>query len=413
MSNYCYYIPEFNSVVTFNEDQILEEISDDDEMLEVTKTIVRNICKLATEAAYNMVREHVTKLTEHFNKAINARTTELDHMQRTLETLDEAFNTMQKSLKVHKELVKYYNESYDLLKQQLDQLPADADNGSSGHQSKMPDPPTFSGSGESKSTLEDWLNHVTLYYSSVSIVTDEQKIICALGRLRSLATTYIRSYFDKNRENKDLGSWDDFIKELWGIYGQLDELSGAKDEIAKLWENKHLAKEDFLKYAKQYKTLARLVDYEDKLHIDKLFDVIPQNLRQTLVYMKVSNIVPKKWTEFMNILILIYKELHSKKVQSHIFQNSKKDKDNGNLTSNDKGKGKQEANSSNTQKAKKFCKICDAMGKKSKAKSYNTDDCYDKPDNKSKHSAASSSLLSSTSSSAQGQQRSGSTLGTS
>lgn len=413
MSNYRYYVPEFNPVVTFNEDQILEGISDDDEMLEVTKTMIWNVCKLATEAAYNMVREHITKLTEHFNEAMDARTTELDHMQWTLETLDEAFNATQESLKVHKELVKHYNESYDLLKRQLDQLPADAGNGGSGRQPKMPDPPTFSGSGESKSTLEDWLNHVTLYCSSVGIVTDKQKIIYALGRLRSPATTYMRSYFDKNRENKDLGSWDDFIKELWGIYGQLDESSGAKDEIAKLWENKHLAKEDFLKYAEQYKTLARLVDYEDKLHIDKLFDVIPQDLRQTLVYMKVSNTVPKKWTEFMDILILMYKELHPKKVQSHIFQNGKKDKDNGNSTSNDKGKGKQEANSSNTQKAKKFCKICDAMGKKSKAKSHNTDDCYDKPGNESKRPAASSSLSSGTSSSAQGQQRSGSASGTS
>lgn len=129
MSNYHYYVPEFNPVITFNEDQILKGVSDDDEMLEVTKTMIRNVCKLATETAYKMVRAHITKLTEHFNEAMDARTTELDHMQQTLETLDEAFNATQESLKVHKELVKHYNESYDLLKRQLDQLPADAGNG--------------------------------------------------------------------------------------------------------------------------------------------------------------------------------------------------------------------------------------------------------------------------------------------
>lgn len=53
------------------------------------------------------------------------------------------------------------------------------------------------------------------------------------------------------------------------------------------------------------------------------------------------------------------------------------------------------------------------MGKKSKAKSHNTDNCYDKPSNKSKCPAALSSSSSGTSSSAQGQQRSGSTSGTS
>lgn len=42
----------------------------------------------------------------------------------------------------------------------------------------------------------------------------------------------MRSYFDKNRENKDLGSWDDFIKELWGIYGQLDEVPDDEDDKA-------------------------------------------------------------------------------------------------------------------------------------------------------------------------------------
>jgi len=42
-----------------------------------------------------------------------------------------------------------------------------------------------------------------------------------------------------------------------------------------LWVNKDLAKKNFVKYAEQYRTLARIVNYNNKVHIDKMKEVIP------------------------------------------------------------------------------------------------------------------------------------------
>jgi hypothetical protein len=80
-------------------------------------------------------------------------------------------------------------------------------------------------------SLEDWMNQVALYCSSSGIVTDHQRIVTALTRLRSPATTYMKKYFDDNRLGKDLGSWDNFASELNAIYGRRDDKEGAKDEI--------------------------------------------------------------------------------------------------------------------------------------------------------------------------------------
>ena len=67
---------------------------------------------------------------------------------------------------------------------------------------------------DSKMSLEDWLNNLTLFCSASGIVTDHQKIVCALARLRSPATVYLKKYFDDNTAGKDLGEWTKFVKEL-------------------------------------------------------------------------------------------------------------------------------------------------------------------------------------------------------
>lgn len=51
-----------------------------------------------------------------------------------------------------------------------------------------------------------------------------------------------------------------------------------------------------------------------------------------------------------------------------------------------KGKGSQQVNSQET-KPRKLCQICAAKGLTFKAKSHNTNDCYDKPGNESKRPA--------------------------
>jgi len=70
---------------------------------------------------------------------------------------------------------------------------------------KVPEPPTFAGS-ENKMQLHDWLSQIALYCLASGIIVDDQKIICALTRLRAPASTYIKSYYDKVQAGQGVGS---------------------------------------------------------------------------------------------------------------------------------------------------------------------------------------------------------------
>jgi len=113
---------------------------------------------------------------------------------------------------------------------------------------KVPEPPTFAGS-ENKMHLYDWLSQIALYCSASGIISDDQKIICALTCLRAPASTYMKSYYDKAQAGLSVGSWGDFAQELKNIYGQRDDKKGAKKELMALWANKDLARKNFVKYA--------------------------------------------------------------------------------------------------------------------------------------------------------------------
>jgi len=73
-------------------------------------------------------------------------------------------------------------------------------------------------------------------------------------------------------------SWSNFVQELKNIYGQRDDKEGAKKELTALWVNKDLAKKNFVKYTERYRMLARIVSYSDKVHIDKIKEVISDEL---------------------------------------------------------------------------------------------------------------------------------------
>jgi len=142
---------------------------------------------------------------------------------------------------------------------------------------KVPEPLTFAGS-ENKMQLHDWLSQIALYCSASGIIADDQKIICALTHLRAPASTYMKLYYDKVQAEQGVGSWGDFAQELKNIYRQRDDKKGAKKELTALWVNKDLARKNFVKYAERYKTLARIVNYSDEVHIDKMKEVIPNEL---------------------------------------------------------------------------------------------------------------------------------------
>jgi len=142
---------------------------------------------------------------------------------------------------------------------------------------KVQELPTFTGS-ENKIHLHNWLSQIALYCSASGIITDNQKIMCALTRLHTPASTYMKSYYDKVQAGQGIGSWGDFAQELKNIYRQRDNKEGAKKKLMALWINKDLAKKNFVKYAEQYRTLTRIVNYSDEVYINKMKEVIPNKL---------------------------------------------------------------------------------------------------------------------------------------
>jgi len=80
-----------------------------------------------------------------------------------------------------------------------------------------------------------------------------------------------------------------------------------------------LAKKNFVKYVERYRILARIVNYTDEVHIDKLKEVVPDELQNALVMYEITNQTPKNWDDYIKLLISTYKVLHPDKTQGAIF----------------------------------------------------------------------------------------------
>ena len=108
-------------------------------------------------------------------------------------------------------------------------------------------------------------------------------------------------------------------QELKNIYGQQDDKERAKKKLTALWVNKDLARKNFVKYAEQYRMLARIVNYSNEVHIDKIKEIISDKLWNVLVIYEITNQSPKTWDDYLKLLIQAYKALHLDKAQSVIF----------------------------------------------------------------------------------------------
>jgi len=70
-----------------------------------------------------------------------------------------------------------------------------------------------------------------------------------------------------------------------------------------LWVNKVLAKKNFVKYTEWYRTLARIINYSDEVHINKIKEVISDELQNTLVIYEITNQSPKIWDDYLKLLM--------------------------------------------------------------------------------------------------------------
>lgn len=395
--------PSSNVTGIINQGLDLENLSLTAEQETEVRRMVVNAFHTSRNYAARYTDERITPILAHINEAfssihvaVTGITDEMNARGARLDSVERLLSTIETSVENVSNLTKEY-------KRQVDQIPAGAGQGIGGRL-KVADPPTFSGS-DNHASIEDWLNQILLYCTAIGNVTDNQKIITALTRLRAPAQKYVKSYFDKNRLNQDLGTWENFVKELTQLYGQRDDKEGAKKEITALWNNKNLAQKDFIKYAEQYRTLARLVDYEDIIHIDKLKNVLPAEVRTSMVTAEMFVPMPTKWDKYLEQAINIYKKLNPDKSIGAIFSGNKgnhssggkstaKDPDAMEIDSADKSK-KTSANTATTEKSK-FCQICAGKGLKGKSKTHNTNDCWDKPGNEGNRPAPKTAASTST-----------------
>jgi hypothetical protein len=151
-----------------------------------------------------------------------------------------------------------------------------------------------------------------------------------------------------------------------------DEKAGARKEIEQLFRNKSLTHNNFINYAEKFRTLARLSELEDSYLIEKLKEVLPDNLRLAITVQ--GGNASTKWSIFLDQLLAFYKLLNPDKAQERIFSKDvEKDENamNVDVAQKKKAKGKQ-ANTASTQKPdtkKPFCTICNRTG-------HDTKDCH-------------------------------------
>ena len=127
----------------------------------------------------------------------------------------------------------------------------------------------------------------------------------------------MKSYYNKVQVGLDVGSWGDFAQELKNIYRQRDDKEGAKKELMVLWVNKNLAKKNFVKYAERYRTLARIVNYSNEVHINKMKEVIPDELWNELIIYEIMNQSPRTWDDYLKLLMQAYNVINCQVPLSH------------------------------------------------------------------------------------------------
>jgi len=113
----------------------------------------------------------------------------------------------------------------------------------------------------------------------------------------------MKSYYNKVQTGLSVGSWGDFAQELKNIYRQWDDKKRVKKELTVLWVNKDLARKNFVKYVEQYRTLVKIVNYSDKVHINKIKKVISDKLRNALIIYEITNQSPKTWDDYLKLLM--------------------------------------------------------------------------------------------------------------
>jgi hypothetical protein len=137
----------------------------------------------------------------------------------------------------------------------------------------------------------------------------------------------LRSYHHLLSENKSLGTRDEFINRMSAQFGTRDIKITVQQELLKLW-TAGAANGDFITYTERYRTAAHIAKgYSDETHITNLKQVVPQSILNGMIAHEVSpdpkhKLVLKDWSEYLNMLVCIYKFMNPDKVKGTLFKGS-------------------------------------------------------------------------------------------
>ncbi|EED84079.1 predicted protein [Postia placenta Mad-698-R] len=203
MAPYIPFVPtEAFAIATEEEwrNAIFQNVNVSDKQAALLQTVTAN----AAESTTGRVRDWIGRLTLEISR----------HYDGYLQSLLREVKSLHITVQNQQALVDSY-------KRQVDALPASTGSGHS-RQPKIGEPPAFKGS-EDKTKLEEWLDLIVLWCEHEGVATDKQRIVTALSKLQGPAHQYMKSYYVKMREGKDLGTWKAFVAELAQIYGQRDD----------------------------------------------------------------------------------------------------------------------------------------------------------------------------------------------
>ncbi|KAG8813812.1 hypothetical protein FRC17_001410 [Serendipita sp. 399] len=91
---------------------------------------------------------------------------------------------------------------------------------------KPKEPPIFDGTGD----VDEWRDHMELYFKTCGAFTNDNKVTTALPYLQGKANKAVTDYYEKIRRGEDLGAWDDMFTRIRRHFVTGDE--GMAAELA-------------------------------------------------------------------------------------------------------------------------------------------------------------------------------------
>ena len=245
-------------------DQYIQSVIADIEMEGMSQEMQHMVQQMLYQSAHatgnpivQFTRHWLQELTNHVNGTFTQMVQEMQNLS------DLVSATMDRQDRQDDEIRQ--------LRNQLNALSGSGGGATGSKNPKVAQPPNFRGSDD-KLTLEEWKNLVSLWNKSQQVANDTQKIVNALSLLQGPAQKLMKSYYDKNAKDEDLGKMEDFWATLEHVYGHRNAVEGARKDLEALFKNTDLAKKDFIKYAERFQVLAEACagEFMDKHLIEKL-----------------------------------------------------------------------------------------------------------------------------------------------